>query len=82
VFFAPCALAPFLVLVEMIVLSNSIAPLTMVLAFAAGILAPFVVLTVLTTSFLDDRLMRYAGFVQKIGGVFIIGFGLWLIFFA
>ena len=82
VFFAPCALAPFLVLVEMIVLSNSIAPLTMVLAFAAGILAPFVALTALKTSFLDDRLLRYAGFVQKIGGVFIIGFGLWLIFFA
>ena len=82
VFFAPCALAPFLVLIDMIFLSNAIAPLTMVLAFSAGILAPFVALTVLKTSFLDDRLMRYAGFVQKIGGVFVIGFGLWLIFFA
>jgi cytochrome c-type biogenesis protein len=82
VLFAPCALAPFLVLIEMIVLSNSIAPLMMVLAFSAGILAPFVALTVLKTSFLDDRMMRYAGFVQKIGGAFVIGFGLWLIFFA
>jgi cytochrome c biogenesis protein CcdA len=54
----------------------------MVLAFSAGILVPFIALTALKTSFLDERLMRYAAFVQKIGGVFIIGFGLWLIFFA
>jgi cytochrome c-type biogenesis protein len=82
VLFAPCALAPFLVLIETIVLSNSIAPLTMILAFSVGILAPFVALTALRNSFLDERLMRYAGFVQKIGGVFVIGFGIWLIFFA
>jgi hypothetical protein len=27
-------------------------------------------------------LLRYAGVVQKIGGVVVIGFGIWLIFFA
>ena len=82
VLFAPCAIAPFLILIEMIFFSNTLAPVAMVLAFCAGILAPFVALTALRSSFLDDRLMRYAGFVQKIGGVFVIGFGIWLIFFA
>jgi len=54
----------------------------MLLAFSAGILTPFIALTVLRSSFLDERLLRYAGVVQKIGGVVVIGFGIWLIFFA
>jgi cytochrome c biogenesis protein CcdA len=82
VLFAPCAIAPFLILIETIFLSNTFAPVTMLLAFSAGILTPFIALTVLRSSFLDERLLRYAGVVQKIGGVVVIGFGIWLIFFA
>jgi cytochrome c-type biogenesis protein len=79
VLFAPCAIAPFLVLIEAILMGNVITPAFMILAFSAGILTPFVVLTILHTSVNEARLLLYAGIVQKISGLVLFGFGIWLI---
>jgi cytochrome c-type biogenesis protein len=77
--FAPCAIAPFLVLIEAILIGNAIAPAVMILAFSAGLFTPFVVLTILRNSVAEKKMLGYAGIVQKIGGGLLIVFGLWLI---
>jgi len=79
VLFAPCAITPFLVLTEAILLGNVVTPGFMILAFSAGILTPFIVLTLFHTSVNEARLLRYAGIVQKISGLALIGFGIWLL---
>jgi len=79
VLFAPCAIAPFLILIETLLLNNTIAPVSMILVFSAGILTPFAALTALRTAIPGERLLRYAGFVQKLGGLLLLGFGIWLI---
>jgi cytochrome c biogenesis protein CcdA len=80
--FAPCAIAPFLVLLEAILIGNSIAPITMIVAFSAGLFTPFAVFSALRDSALERRLLRYAGIVQKTGGILLIVFGIWLILTA
>lgn len=77
--FAPCAMAPFLVLIEALLLGKIFAPVAMILAFSAGILVPFIALTLLRSSVPDERLLRYTGIVQKLGGLLLIGFGIWLL---
>jgi len=78
ILFSPCAITPFLVLTEAILLGNVVTPGFMILAFSAGILTPFIVLTLFQTSVNEARLLRYAGIVQKISGLALIGFGIWL----
>jgi cytochrome c biogenesis protein CcdA len=77
--FAPCAIAPFLVLIEAILIGNAIAPAAMVLAFSAGLFTPFVALAVLRNTIAEKKMLQCAGIVQKIGGVLLIVFGIWLI---
>ena len=79
ILFSPCAITPFLVLTEAILLGNVVTPGFMILAFSAGILTPFIVLTLFQTSVNEARLLRYAGIVQKISGLALIGFGIWLL---
>jgi cytochrome c-type biogenesis protein len=79
VLFAPCAIAPFLILIETILLGNSLAPVIMLLAFSAGVLAPFAVLTAIRHSIPGEKVLRLAGILQKLGGLLLIGFGCWLI---
>ena len=82
VLFAPCAIAPFLILIETIFISTTITPLFMIPAFSAGVLTPFLILTVLRNSIPEERVLRYAGIIQKIGGLLLFGFGIWLILSA
>jgi cytochrome c-type biogenesis protein len=82
ILFAPCAIAPFLVLIETILLGNTVAPVAMIGAFSAGILLPFAFLTLLRSSIPAERLLKYAGLVQKLGGILLVGFGIWLIILA
>lgn len=77
--FATCAMAPFLILIDAIILGEIIAPLAMILAFSAGILVPFIAMTLLRSLIPDERLLRYTGIVQKLGGSLLIGFGIWLL---
>ena len=82
VLFAPCAIAPFLILIETILIGKTIEPVFMMLAFSAGVLTPFVVLTVMRNTFAEEQMLRYAGIIQKIGGFLLIVFGVWLLVLA
>lgn len=79
VLFAPCAIAPFLILIETILISNSLVPVFMILAFSAGILTLFLTLTVIGNFIPEERLLRYAIIVQKTGGLLLLMLGVWLI---
>lgn len=82
VLFAPCAIAPFLILIETILIGKTLEPVFMILAFSAGVLTPFVVLTVLRNTIAEEQMLRYAGIIQKIGGFLLILFGVWLLLLA
>ncbi len=82
VLFAPCAIAPFLILIETILISNTIVPVFMILAFSAGILTLFLTLTVIQNIIPEERLLRYAVIVQKTGGLLLLMLGVWLILSA
>jgi len=80
VLFAPCAVAPFLILIGTLLIDSTLRPVLMVLAFSAGTLAPFVVFAALRHS-VQEQLLQYTGIVQKAGGLLLAGFGIWLILF-
>jgi len=79
VLFAPCAIAPFLILIETILISNSLVPVFMILAFSAGILTLFLTITVIQNFIPEEQLIRYAVIVQKTGGLLLLVLGVWLI---
>jgi cytochrome c biogenesis protein CcdA len=79
ILFAPCAIAPLLILIEFILISNTITPIFLLLAFSTGILTPFFILGVCRNSIPEEHIMRYGGIVQKVGGMLLILLGIWLI---
>jgi cytochrome c biogenesis protein CcdA len=79
VLFAPCAMAPFLILMETILLGNSLAPVLALLSFSLGIITPFIALFAFRNSIAEQQVLRYAGVMQKLGGLLLILFGLWLL---
>jgi len=76
---APCAGAPFLILIETLLFVGSAHALVMVLAFGAGIMTPFLVIGIVSGSIPEERLFRYSPIVQKAGGILLIVFGAWLL---
>jgi cytochrome c biogenesis protein CcdA len=78
VLFAPCAIAPFLILIETLLIDSSLRPFMMLLSYAAGLLAPFVLIAAFRNS-LSEQLLGYAAIVQKAGAILLIGLGIWLI---
>jgi cytochrome c biogenesis protein CcdA len=79
VLLSPCAGAPFLVLIDMFLILSSAPALGMVFAFGAGVLTPFLLITIISGSIPQERLIRYGGAVQKASGVLLIVFGIWLL---
>jgi cytochrome c-type biogenesis protein len=78
VLFAPCAIAPFLILIGTLLMSSTLTPLLLLPAFSAGILVPFVLITLLQRT-IPEKLLAYAGIVRKAGGILLVLFGIWLI---
>lgn len=76
---APCAGAPFLILIEILLFTGSAYALAMVLAFGAGIMTPFLVIGIVSGSLPKERLVRYSTLVQKASGILLIIFGVWLL---
>jgi cytochrome c-type biogenesis protein len=76
ILFAPCAIAPLLILIKTILISNTITPIFLLLAFSAGILIPFFVLGVCRNSIPEEQILRYDGIVQKLGGILLILLGI------
>ncbi len=79
ILFAPCAIAPFLILMGTLLMTGTAAPLLMLLAFSAGTFVPFIIIAALRHAIPDERLLKYAGIVQKAGGLLLVGFGIWLL---
>lgn len=77
--FAPCAIAPFLVLMGTLLITSAPAPVLMLLVFSAGAFVPFIIIAALRHAIPDERLLKYAGIVQKAGGLLLVGFGIWLL---
>ncbi len=78
---APCAIAPFLVLAGTLLIDKTLVPALMLLAFSGGILVPYVAIA-LFRSTVQEQLLKYAGMIQKAGGILLIVFGIWLILFV
>jgi cytochrome c biogenesis protein CcdA/glutaredoxin len=76
--FAPCAIAPFLVLTGSLLIDKTLMPALVLLAFASGVLAPFVAFAAFRHT-AREQLLKYAGIVQKAGGLLLAGFGIWLL---
>jgi cytochrome c-type biogenesis protein len=79
ILFAPCAIAPFLILTGTLLITGTAAPVLMLLMFSAGTFIPFIIIAALRHAIPDERLLKYAGIVQKAGGLLLVGFGIWLI---
>ncbi len=79
VILAPCAGAPFLILIETLLFAGSIYALMMVITFGAGIMTPFLVIGIVFGSIPNERLIRYSTVVQKTSGILLIVFGVWLL---
>jgi cytochrome c-type biogenesis protein len=77
--FAPCAIAPFLVLIGTLLITSAAAPVLMLLMFSAGTFVPFIIVAGLRHAIPDERLLKYAGIVQKAGGLLLVIFGIWLL---
>ncbi len=52
----------------------------MIAAFSAGLFTPFAVFSLLRNSVFEKKVLRFSGIVQKIGGLLLIVFGVWLLF--
>ena len=76
---SPCAGAPFLILIETLLFAGSAYALVMVLAFGAGVMAPFLVIGIVSGSIPKERMIRYSTLVQKASGILLIVFGIWLL---
>lgn len=76
---APCAGAPFLILIETLLFTGSVYVLAMLGAFGAGIMTPFLVIGIVFGSIPNERLIRYSTLVQKASGILLIIFGAWLL---
>jgi cytochrome c biogenesis protein CcdA len=76
---APCAGAPFLILVETLLFAGSVNALTMLVAFGAGIMTPFLIIGIVFGSIPDEQLIRYSRLIQKASGILLIMVGVWLL---
>jgi len=79
VILAPCAGAPFLILIETFLFAGSIYAFMMVITFGAGIMTPFLVIGIVFGSIPNERLIQYSTVVQKASGILLIVFGVWLL---
>jgi cytochrome c-type biogenesis protein len=79
ILFAPCASAPFLILIDTMLAGNAAEPVLLLIAFGAGILTPYVSFSLLQNSMPSGSLVRHACTLQKIGGLILIGLGIWLL---
>jgi len=71
ILFSPCAGAPFLILIDTLLITGSAMALGMVTAFGSGILTLFLLPW--------ERLVRFGMVVQKASGILLIAFGIWLL---
>jgi cytochrome c biogenesis protein CcdA len=78
VLFAPCAFAPFLILIGAVLFGSSIAPAGMLIMFSLGLFTPYAAIAALRHAIPESTMLRWSVWVQRLGGILLIGFGIWL----
>jgi len=74
----PCA-APFLfVLINEMLTMATIDSILLLLAFAVGVLTPFIVIGLVGGYALSERVRSYRVYIKSISGVVIILLGIWI----
>ncbi|WP_048152660.1 cytochrome c biogenesis protein CcdA [Methanolacinia paynteri] len=77
----PCSAPMLLVLIEQMFNSSSISALTQLLTFCGGILTPFLAIGIIGGATLTQKVRNYRIQIQIISGIFLLIFGIWIIFF-
>jgi cytochrome c biogenesis protein CcdA len=79
---APCAAPMLLVLLSRILIDGTVQDLSLLLVFGAGVLTPFLGVGVLGGYASSSRIRGYRDLIKAASGVFLIAFGLWIIFWG
>ncbi len=76
----PCTAPMLLVLISKTITNGTVSNLTMLLAFSAGVLTPFIGVGLLGGYTLSKQIRSYKVNIKKISGIALILLGLWMIF--
>lgn len=76
----PCTAPMLLVLISKTITNGTVSNLTMLLAFSAGVLTPFIGVGLLGGYTLSKQIRSYRVNIKKISGIALILLGLWMIF--
>lgn len=76
----PCTAPMLLVLISKTITNGTVSNLTMLLAFSAGVLTPFIGVGFLGGYTLSKQIRSYKVNIKKISGIALILLGLWMIF--
>jgi cytochrome c-type biogenesis protein len=76
---APCAAAPFVAMIDLLMFTGSPSVMGMILAFGLGVLTPFLFISIVSGSVPRERILQYSTFVQKTSGILLIVLGIWLL---
>jgi cytochrome c-type biogenesis protein len=76
----PCTAPMLLVLINKTITNGTVSDLTLLLAFSAGVLTPFIGVGLLGGYSLSKRIRSHRVYIKKISGIAVLLLGLWMIF--
>lgn len=76
----PCTAPMLLVLINKTITMGTVNDLTMLLAFSAGVLTPFIGVGLLGGYTLSKQIRSYRVYVKRISGIALLLLGLWMLF--
>ena len=78
----PCAAPMLLILLSRILIDGTVQDLSLLLIFGAGVLTPFLGVGVLGGYASSSRIREYRDVIRAGSGIFLIGFGIWMLFWG
>jgi len=76
----PCTAPMLLVLISKTITNGTVSDLTMLFAFSAGVLTPFIGVGLLGGYTLSKQIRSYRMYIKKVSGIALVLIGLWMIF--
>ncbi len=76
----PCTAPMLLVLISKTITNGTVSDLTMLLAFSAGVLTPFIGVGLLGGHTLSKQIRSYRAYIKKASGIVLVLIGIWMIF--
>lgn len=76
----PCTAPMLLVLISKTITNGTVSNLTMLFAFSAGVLTPFIGVGLLGGYTLSKQIRSYRMYIKKVSGIALVLIGLWMIF--